>query len=126
MGGPLIAIPASALAAWHGCAEDGIVLSDADTPDDYDRACDVEDLAGVIEVGADGAQALVLADEPATRCFLAEQRVFLRRPGAGSEADLVAAVETALADATTGWEVGGTWVTDGPAVLMDSAVAGAD
>jgi hypothetical protein len=86
----------------------------------------VEDLAGVIEVGADGAQALVLADEPATRCFLAEQRVFLRRPGAGSEADLVAAVETALADATTGWEVGGTWVTDGPAVLMDSAVAGAD
>ncbi|MFI0722822.1 Imm21 family immunity protein [Streptomyces sp. NPDC021224] len=126
MGGPLIAIPASALAAWHGCTGDGIVLSDGDFPDDYDRACDVEDLAGVIEVGADGAQALVLADEPATSCFLAEHRVFLRWLGADSEADLVAAVKAVLADATAPWEECGTWATDGPAVLMDSAVAGAD
>ncbi|MGW2937759.1 Imm21 family immunity protein [Streptomyces sp. NPDC001156] len=34
-------------------------------PDDYDRACAVDDLAGVITVGENGAQALVPADEPA-------------------------------------------------------------
>lgn len=126
MGGPLAAVPVSALSAWRGCTEGGSVLGDGDTPDDYDRACDVEDLAGVVAVGEGGAQALVLADEPATSCFLAEQRVFLRWLGADSEADLVAAVEAVLADATTPWEVCGTWATDGPAVLMDSAVAGAD
>lgn len=109
MGGPLIAIPVSALPAWRGCQEDGIVLSDGDTPDDYDRACEVDELAGVIEVGADGAQALVLADEPATSCFLSEQRVFLRWLGADSEADLIAAAEAVLADAATPWEACDTW-----------------
>lgn len=126
MGGPLIAIPVPALTAWRGCTEDGIVLSGGDTPDGYDRACEVDDLAGVIAVGGDGAQALVLADEPTTSCFLAEQRVFLRWRGADSEAELLAAAEVVLADATTPWEECGTWSTDGPAVLMDSAEAGAD
>lgn len=126
MGGPLIAVPVSALAAWRGGTEGGIAGGDGNTPDDYDRACEVDELAGVIEVGRGGAQALVLADEPATSCFLAEQRVFLRWLGADSEADLIAAAGVALADSTTPWEQCGTWVTDGPAVLMDSAVAGAD
>jgi len=41
------------------------MAGDATASDDYDRACAVDDLAGVITFGENGAQALVLADEPA-------------------------------------------------------------
>ncbi|MFJ5520918.1 Imm21 family immunity protein [Streptomyces griseoluteus] len=123
MGGPLIAIPVSALAAWRGCTESGVMAGDTTAPDDYDRACAVDDLASVIIVGENGAQALVLADEPATSCYLPERRGFLRL-AADSEAGLKAAAEAALADPATEWEECGTWISDGPAVLMDSAEAG--
>jgi len=126
MGGPLIAVPVSALAAWHGCTESGVMAGDATAPDDYDRACAVDDLAGVIAVGESGAQALVLADEPATSCYLTEHRAFLRWLGASSEVGLKAAAESVLADAATPWEECGEWVSDGPAVLMDSAEAGGE
>ncbi|MEU5667121.1 Imm21 family immunity protein [Streptomyces longwoodensis] len=126
MGGPLIVIPSSALAAWRGCTETGVMAGDATAADDYDRACAVEDLAGVITVGAHGAQALVLADEPATSCYLPERRAFLRWLAADSETGLKAAAEAVLVDPATEWEECGTWVTDGPAVLMDSAEAGDD
>jgi hypothetical protein len=121
MGGPLIVIPVSALAAWLACAEGGMVAED-----DYDRACAVDDLAGVITVGEGGAQALVLGDEPATSCYLPEHRAFLRWLAADSAPGLKAAAEAVLADPATRWEECGTWVTDGPAVLMDSAEAGAE
>ncbi|REH55832.1 immunity protein 21 of polymorphic toxin system [Kutzneria buriramensis] len=124
MGGPLIVIPVSAVAAWHGCTETGVIAGDGTAPDDYDRVCEVEDRAAVIAVG--GAQALVLGDEPATTCYLPEHRAFLRWHAADSEADLIAAAEAVLADPATEWDDCGTWSTDGPAVLMDSAVAGAD
>ncbi|MFI6402533.1 Imm21 family immunity protein [Streptomyces sp. NPDC050548] len=124
MGGPLAVVPASALAAWHGCTESGVMAGDGTAPDDYDRACAVDDLAGVIAVGDSGAQALVLADEPATSCYLPEHRAFLRWLGADSEAGLRAAAEAVLADPATPWEECGEWVSGGPAVLMDSAEAG--
>ncbi|MGW0535248.1 Imm21 family immunity protein [Streptomyces sp. NPDC003032] len=53
------------------------VLGDADGRDDYDRACEVEDLAGVIPLTSQ-ASALVLADEPATTGFLPEKLLFVR------------------------------------------------
>ncbi|TRV82091.1 hypothetical protein FKN01_02135 [Streptomyces sp. 130] len=127
MGGPLIVIPVSALASWNGySAQSGPAGGGATAPDDYERACAVDDLAGVIPVGEHGAQALVLGDEPATSCYLPERRAFLRWLAAGSEAGLSAAAHAALADPATVWEESGTWVSDGPAVLMDSAEAGAD
>ncbi len=126
MGGPLVVVPVSALAAWDGCTETGMLAGDATTPDDYDRACAMDGLAGAIAVGEGGAQALVLADEPATTCYLPEHRAFLRWLAADSEAGLRAAAETVLADLTTEWEECGMWVPDGPAVLMDSAEADAD
>ncbi|MEV5520436.1 Imm21 family immunity protein [Streptomyces sp. NRRL S-1314] len=126
MGGPLIVVPESCVTAWGGCTEDGSVLGDADGRDDYDRACEVEDWAGVIAVGAGAATVLVLADEPAKTCFLPEKLLFVRWLAADSEAELFAAAEAVLADPDTAWEDGGLWVTDGPAVLMDSAEAGAD
>ncbi|MFE7098906.1 Imm21 family immunity protein [Streptomyces erythrochromogenes] len=127
MGGPLIAVPVSALASWHGCTGSGALAGDATADDDYDRACAVADgLAGVVPVGGAGAQALVLADEPATTCYLPEHRAFLRWLAADSEAGLKAAAEAVLADPATQWEECGTWASDGPAVLMDSAEAGAE
>ncbi len=126
MGGPLIVVPVSALAAWRGSTATGVVAGDGTDPDDYDRACAVDDLAGAIAVGDSGAQALVLADEPATSCFLPEHRAFLRWFAASSEAELTAAAMAVLADAGTQWEECGTWASDGPATLMDSAEAGAD
>ncbi|MFD6275118.1 Imm21 family immunity protein [Streptomyces sp. NPDC060209] len=126
MGGPLIVIPVSALAAWRGCTETGVMVGDATTADDYDRACGVDDLAGVIAVGENGAQALVLADEPATSCYLPEHRAFLRWLAADSEAELRAAAGAVLADPVTPWEECGTWVSDGPATLMDSAESGSE
>lgn len=112
------------MAAWRGCMESGVMAGDATAPDDYDRACAVDDLAGVITVGENGAQALVPADEPATSCYLPERRAFLRWLAADSEAALKAAAEAVLADPATEWDECGTWVSDGPAVLMDSAEAG--
>lgn len=126
MGGPLIVVPVSALAFWGGCTESGLMAGDATAPDDYDRACAVDDLAGVIPIDENGAQALVLADEPTTSCYLPQYRAFLRWRAANSEAGLRAAADTVLADPATVWEECGTWVSDGPAVLMDSAEAGFD
>ncbi|GGV97262.1 hypothetical protein GCM10015535_68320 [Streptomyces gelaticus] len=86
----------------------------------------MDDLADAIPVGENGAQALVLADEPATSCYLPEHQAFLRWLAADSEAGLSAAADTVLADPATVWEECGTWVSDGPAVLMDSAEAGSE
>ncbi|MFE2750126.1 Imm21 family immunity protein [Streptomyces scopuliridis] len=126
MGGPLIVVPVSALTGWHGCTQSGMVVGSGDVQDDYDRACEVEGLAGVIAVGEEGAQGLVLADEPASSFYLAEHQAFVRWLGANSDADLITAAQVVLADPTTEWEECGFWDTDGPAVLMDSVTAGAE
>ncbi|MFE2543351.1 Imm21 family immunity protein [Actinacidiphila glaucinigra] len=121
MGGPLVAVPVSALAAWGGCTERGTVVGDGNAPDDYDRACAVDDLAGMVPVGRDGVRALVLGDLPATTCYLTTHRAFLRWGGADSEAELVAAAEVVLADPAVEWQECGTWETDGPAATPAAA-----
>lgn len=68
----------------------------------------------------------MLGDEPATTCYLPLQRVFLRWLAADSEAELLEAVGSVLADPGTAWEDCGVWESDGAAVLMDSAEAGTD
>jgi hypothetical protein len=126
MGGPLVVIPASALDQWGGCTEDGVILGETDNPDDYDRACAVDEWAGVIRVGTGDSYALVLSGEPATTCYLPEQRIFLRWLAADSDGELLAAAEAVLIDPATVWENCGFWETEGAAVLMDSAEAGSD
>ncbi|MER7107896.1 Imm21 family immunity protein [Streptomyces sp. NPDC000229] len=126
MGGPLAVVPVSALAGWGGCTEGGMIVGDTDTPDDYDRACAVEDLADAIAIRGGEAEALILGDEPATTRYLPEHRAFLRWLAASSEAELTAAAERVLTSPSTAWEDCGTWTTDGPAVLMDSVSAGTD
>jgi hypothetical protein len=63
-GGPLIVLPESALAYWNGVDEPGtgIIPVAEGTPSDYDRACSMTDLVGVVPVGP--GEGLVLGDEP--------------------------------------------------------------
>ncbi|MFI5712086.1 Imm21 family immunity protein [Kribbella sp. NPDC051620] len=124
MGGPLIVVPVSALDSWRGCTEQGAIIGDGSVVDDYDRACGIDDWAGVIAVGE--RQALVLGDASYTSCYLPEHRAFIRWNAAGSESALFEAAAAVLADESTPWVDCGVWECDGPAVLMDSAEAGAD
>ncbi|MET8261772.1 Imm21 family immunity protein [Micromonospora sp. NPDC005205] len=111
-GGPLIVVPTTALGQWKGASDD-----DDDSWGDYDRACRVDGYVGVLDVGA--AQALVLADEPASTTYLPDRRIFVRWLYADSEAEVVRLVPRAVEIAD--WEDAGTWTTSGPAELFDSA-----
>ncbi|MGW6062612.1 Imm21 family immunity protein [Streptomyces sp. NPDC055189] len=125
MGGPLIVLPRTALPLWHGCTPIGRVLGTPGEPDDYDRACEADGApAQAIPVGTDGAQALVLGDEPAMTCYPPPHRAFVRWHSADSDTDLLTTAQQALHNPRTQWEECGVWETSGPAVLIDSAVAG--
>ncbi|GGQ93560.1 hypothetical protein GCM10010195_56830 [Kitasatospora griseola] len=125
MGGPLVVVPVSALARWEGCTPGGEILGATGRRDDYDRACAVTDFAGVVDLhGSDSVSALVLGEEPSDTCYLPERTAFVRWLAADSAAALLDAAQSVLVDPATPWEECGTWITDGPAVLMDSAVAG--
>ena len=75
---------------------------------------------GVLDVGA--AQALVLADEPASTTYLPDRRILVRWLYAASEADVVRLIPRAVKIAR--WEDAGTWTTSGPAELFDSGYTG--
>jgi hypothetical protein len=118
-GGPLVVVPATALSAWRGASDD-FDPEDLDTWGDYGRACAVEGYAGVVQVG--DAEALVLADEPATTTYLPERRLFVRWIFADSEAEVIRLVPDAVDQAD--WEDVGSWTTNGPAELFDAALSG--
>lgn len=126
MGGPLIVVPVSVLDRWNGCTVSGMVMSEGDTQDDYDRACAVKGLAGVIPVGDESAGGLVLADGPASTCYLPQHSTFVRWLAADTETDVITAAIATLKDPATKWHGCGIWETDGPAMLMDSATAGSE
>ncbi|MBQ0854047.1 immunity 21 family protein [Streptomyces sp. NPDC057621] len=112
-GGPLIAIPEVVLPFWTGA--DGDELAS-----DYDRACEVEGLIGLLPVG--NTTALVLGDEPAATAYLPEHGTFVRWSAGDSERELLAGVPDALAGATWGREV--HWQVPGAVVLFDAAWPG--
>ncbi|MFE1799654.1 immunity 21 family protein [Streptomyces sp. NPDC059517] len=112
-GGPLIAIPEVVLPFWTGA--DGDELAS-----DYDRACEVEGLIGLVPVG--NTTALVLGDEPAATTYLPEHGTFVRWSAGDSERELLAGVPDALATAEWGREV--HWQVPGTVVLFDAAWPG--
>ncbi|WP_338704037.1 immunity 21 family protein (plasmid) [Streptomyces sp. Q6] len=114
-GGPLIAVPAVALSSWSGA--DGAGLET-----DYDRACGVDAYGGLVTVGQ--SLALVLGDEPASTSFLPEHGVFFRWCAAESEAELLAGIDAALAEAV--WEPEQRWDVPGAVVLFDAAWPGGE
>lgn len=116
LGGPLVVVPEAALGAWSGSAggDEGM--------DDYDRACDVEGLIGLVPVGT--TDALVLGNEPASTAYLPDRNVFVRWSAADSEEAMFGSVDAALLAAS--WEPEIIWQVSGPAVLFDSAWSGGE
>jgi hypothetical protein len=124
MGGPLVVVPSSALIDWDGFADIGEHPNRSQATDAYERACAVADDAGVIPVGQGGAQALVLRSMQRA-CYLPELGLFVHWAAADSEEELLAAAAAVVREPTSEWRPCGIWELDGPAVLMDSSVAGA-
>jgi hypothetical protein len=119
-GGPLVVVPETSLRDWRGVDPD-----DLDDEDDAARACAVDGFAGVVAVGQEGAQALVLGDDPATTCYMPEMRAFIRWNAAHNADSLISAARALVADPIAEWDDCGVWETDGPAVLMDAGEDGA-
>ncbi|MFB9352720.1 immunity 21 family protein [Streptomyces heliomycini] len=112
-GGPLVAVPEAVLPFWTGA--DG-----EETASDYDRACEVDGLLGLLPVG--DATALVLGDEPAATAFLPEHGTLVRWIAGDSEAELLASVPAALH--TARWQPEVHWKVPGTVVLFDAAWPG--
>ena len=131
-GGPLILIPLPLVARWEGTdPPNGGRVVHAEfrwsVPEgiatDYDRACDVRDNLGIIDVA--GAHALVLGDEPNDTCFCStsDGGVLVRWDFAPS----LEAVETLLHRLPTEGFVSESLqfnVQQSPFVLFDSACSG--
>ncbi len=98
-GGPLLLLPEKHLAAWEGAAQpsDGRIVeassrySPGSLATDYDRACNVEELLGLIDV-AEG-QGVVFGDEPLSTTWLNSAKedggMFVRWVYAENEADII-------------------------------------
>lgn len=114
-GGPLIAVPETVLPFWAGADGD-------ETASDYDRACEVDGLVGLLPVG--DSAALVFGDEPASTSYLPDHRTFVRWCAADSEDELLAEVPAALGAAV--WEPEVRWDVPGTVVLFDAAWPGND
>ncbi|MFD8519691.1 Imm21 family immunity protein [Streptomyces capillispiralis] len=112
-GGPLIAVPEAVLPFWTGA--DG-----EETASDYDRACEVDGLVGLLPVG--DSTALVLGDEPAPTAFLPEHGTLVRCVAGHSEAEVLASVPEALHTAPWGPET--PYEVRGDLVLFDAAWPG--
>ncbi|MCC5576442.1 hypothetical protein IMZ11_12445 [Microtetraspora sp. AC03309] len=88
---------------------------------DYERACTVE-FVGVIRFGQ-GAQALILGDEPAATAFQPASRTFVQWIYADPGTDVARTLEDAKGAL---WEAGPRFDVSGPLVLLDAAVPGVD
>ncbi|MFG2987680.1 Imm21 family immunity protein [Streptomyces sp. NPDC048258] len=110
-GGPFIVVPHAALSHWSG------------TEGDYDRACEVMDLVGVLELPG-GAEALVLGDEPLSTTYLPEHRVLVRWCYAESEEGVADIILARLP--TAEWDAGPVLSTTGKLVMFDAAYFGTE
>ena len=110
-GGPFIVVPRTALSHWSG------------TEGDYDRACEVMDLVGVLEL-PDGAEALVLGYEPLSTAYLPEHRVLVRWCYAESEEGVAEIILAGIP--TAEWDEGPVLSTTGELVMFDAAYFGTE
>ncbi|MGW6326284.1 Imm21 family immunity protein [Streptomyces sp. NPDC055100] len=111
LSGPLIVVPRTALSHWSG------------TEGDYDRACEVMDLVGVLEL-PDGGEALLLGDEPLSTACLPAHRVLVRWCYAESEVGVADIILAGLP--TAEWDEGPVLRTTGELVIFDAAYSGTE
>ncbi|WP_269856977.1 Imm21 family immunity protein [Streptomyces sp. RPT161] len=117
MGGPLIVVPESACHLWGGAPRNY-----PDDEGDYGRACAVEDLIGLIDVGP--PKALVLGDDPAAATFLPGHGVIVREIAGDPDVDYEPIVARLLPDVT--WDPELSWDVREPVILFDSVHASSE
>ena len=134
-GGPLLLLSNSLLGAWGGSDEPepylGVEARSRWNPrgraTDYDRACDVTDLVGTVQVGV--GEGLVLGDEPLATTWRPIQEI-----GGGilvrweyADSDIAAGRWVSAIPGSLPWEPAGRFsFEEGPLVLLDSAEPGLD
>lgn len=124
-GGPLLLIAKKHLHAWEGVdvpaagrkVEARFRWNPGGPPTDYDRACDVDDYIGLIDVG--GGKAIVLGDEPLMTTWLplSDGGLLVRWVYADDEESLIATARRVPDDAyrDSGWTFS---VDNSPLVLF--------
>ena len=126
-GGPLLLLPVSHLAEWHGTeAAAALVWSEFDDPrSDYERACAVADCTGVISVGS--GEGLVLGDDPNDTTWVALTRGgILARWVYAEDAERAEAALASIPPHLAWDPAGSLHVTQSPVELFDSAESGAE
>jgi hypothetical protein len=113
-GGPLVLVSRDDASTWSG--HEG----------DYEAACAVEDLAGVIQFGSDndGKLALVIWGEPLMTTYLADDNILVQWICADTEDDLLRMIDNELP--TADWEHGPSIKLAHRLVLFDAAVPGGE
>jgi hypothetical protein len=140
-GGPLLLVPGENLLSWGGLAPppDGRQIEaqfrwngQAAPATDYDRACDVKEYVGLLDIGA--SQGLVLGDEPHGTTWHASvasdgsddaSGILIRWVYADTEADVIAALKHVPESV---WRDDGLVLCVGhePLYLLDTAYAGGE
>jgi hypothetical protein len=113
-GGPLVLVSRDDATTWSGYEGD------------YEIACAVEDLAGVIQFGrdGDGKVALVIWGEPLMTTYLADENMLVQWIYADTEDDLLRMVDNKLP--TADWQHGPSITLAHSLVLFDAAIPGGE
>ncbi len=104
-------VPRTALSHWAGAE------------DDYDRAREVLDLVGALDL-PDGAEALVLGNEPLRTTYLPEHRTIIRWCYAEREEGVAQIIADGIP--TAKWMRGLQFSTTGDLVVFDAAYFGSE
>ncbi|MEV0617385.1 Imm21 family immunity protein [Nonomuraea sp. NPDC050404] len=93
---------------------------------DYQRACEVDGVTGLVGFGAPEHRrtALILWDEPLRTAYLPEHQAFVQWMYADSEGELLQMVNSQISSAM--WEGGPSIEVRGKVVLFDAAMPGAE
>lgn len=122
-GGPFVLLPLELKKAWNGTGDEDD--DDEDAESDYDRANEFVTTVGVLDVG-DG-QALVLGEAEVTAFReTSDGGVFIQRVYGDEDAEVLAAVDRALAGKWKPLKAKLTVAGKGKLALFDSAYAYAD
>jgi hypothetical protein len=111
-GGPYVLIALDDVLLWTGYQGD------------YQQACEVDGVTGIVEFGASEHRrmALVLWDEPLRTAYFPEHRSFVQWIYASSEEVLIRMVDSQISSAA--WEDGPSIEIRDTVVLFDAAIPG--
>lgn len=113
-GGPFVLVALDDVSLWSGYKGD------------YQKACEVDGVVGIVGFGSPGYQrtALVLWDEPLRTAYMPEHQTFVQWLYADSEGEMVEMVNSRILSAA--WKEGPSIEVCGTAALFDASIPGAE